>query len=115
MVSVFRAFLLLFFMCLGGYTWVVGANHGWNLLPLFFADIAAMTWAGQFNLDFTGFLSLSALWLAWRHRFSAGGIALGVLGFFGGMGVLTVYLLVASFEAGGDPKMLLLGRARANG
>ena len=34
MVSAFRAFLLVFFLCLGGYTWLVGANHGWNLLPL---------------------------------------------------------------------------------
>jgi hypothetical protein len=114
-VAALRVFLLVFFLCLGGYTVVVGMNHGWNLLPLFLADIRAMTWAGQFNLDFTGFLVLSGLWLAWRHDFSASGIALGVLGFFGGMGVLTVYLLVASFEAKGDPKVLLLGRRRANG
>lgn len=114
-MTAFRVFLLVFFLCLGGYTVVVGMNHGWNLLPLFFADIAAMTWAGQFNFDFMGFLALSALWLAWRHDFSASGLLLGVLGFFGGMGVLTVYLLVASFEAKGDPKVLLLGRRRANG
>jgi len=114
-VIAFRAFLVVFFLVLACYTVVVGANHGWNLLPLFFADIGAATWAGQFNLDFTGFLSLSALWIAWRHEFSAGGLALGVLGFFGGMGVLTVYLLVASFDAKGDPKALLLGRRRTSG
>jgi len=113
-VAAFRVFLVVFFLCLGGYTVVVGMNHGWNLLPLFFADIGAMTWAGQFNLDFTGFLSLSALWLAWRHDFSVGGLALGVLGLFGGMAVLTVYLLVASLAANGDPKVLLLGRRRAS-
>jgi len=38
-----------------------------------------------------------------------------VLGFFGGMGALTVYLLAASLAANGDPKVLLLGRRRANG
>jgi hypothetical protein len=113
-VAAFRTFLVVFFLCLGGYTLIVGMNHGWDLLPLFFADIGAMTWAGQFNLDFTGFLVLSALWLAWRHDFSAVGLALGAVGFFGGMGFLTVYLFVASLAARGDPKVLLLGRRRAS-
>lgn len=40
---------------------MVGASHAWNLFPVFFGDIAAMTWAGQFNADFTGFLLLSGL------------------------------------------------------
>ena len=112
MMAAFRVFLVVFFLCLGGYTAIVGMNHGWNLLPVFFADIVAMTWPGQFNLEFTGFLSLSALWLAWRHDFSPVGLALGVLGFFGGMGVLTLYLVAASLAAEGDPKVLLLGRRR---
>jgi hypothetical protein len=57
---------------------------------------------------------LSGLWLAWRHHFSLGGLALGVLGFFGGIMVLAPYLLVASFKANGDMKMLLLGKDRAD-
>ena len=66
------------------YTVVVVANHGLGLLPIFFGDIAAMTWPGQFNLDFLGFLVLSGTWLAWRHDFSPGGLLLGVCGLFGG-------------------------------
>ncbi len=75
--------------------------------------MAAMKWPGQFNCDFMGFLSLSALWLAWRNQFSPKGIALGVLGFFGGMMVLAPYLFFASLKANGDAQVLLLGEARA--
>jgi hypothetical protein len=56
---------------------------------------------------------LPAFWLSWRHHFSAAGIALGVLGFFGDTPVLTTYLLITSFAVNGDIKALLLGPARA--
>ena len=109
----FRIYLAVVLACLGTYTLAVGLNHGWNLLPLFFGDIAAVTWAGQFNCDFMSFLSLSALWLAWRHHFSPAGLALGVLGFFGGMMVLAPYLFFASLRADGDVRVLVLGKGRA--
>ena len=72
-----------------------------------------MTWPGQFNFDFMCFLILSGLWLAWRHHFSVGGIALGVVGVFGGIMLLASYLLIAGYKANGDVKILLLGKARA--
>lgn len=109
----FRGFLFVFLAGLLAYTAMVIANHGWNLLPVFFGDIAAMNWPGQFNLDFTGFLALSALWTAWRHHFSPMGLALALLAFFGGMGFLAPYLLVASIQARGDVAVLLLGATRA--
>jgi hypothetical protein len=96
------------------YTSIVIANHGLGLLPVFFGDIAKMGWPGQFNLDFMGFLLLSGFWLAWRHHFSPAGLALGVLGFFGGAPVLTAYLFLASRTAKG-PAELLLGEARSQG
>jgi hypothetical protein len=111
-MSIFRLYLAIAILSEGVYTVVVGAHHGWNLLPIFFGDIAAMTWPGQFNLDFITFLFLSGIWLAWRHQFSAGGIFLGVLGVFGGMVFLAPYLLFASFRANGDVKVLLLGKSR---
>ena len=110
----FRTLLVVIFICLFGYTAIVATNHGFGLLPIFFGDIAAMGWPGQFNVDFASFLTLSALWLAWRHHFSPAGIALGILGFFGGGLFLSVYLFLASFHAKGDIKELLLGRVRAN-
>ncbi|MBL8170711.1 MAG: hypothetical protein JNJ50_21300 [Acidobacteria bacterium] len=112
-MTVFRILLVVMILVLGAYTLMVGLDHGWNLFPAFFGDMAAMTWAGQFNLDFLCFLMFSGLWLAWRHRFSPGGLVLGVLGFFGGTMVLAPYLLFASLKAKGDMKVLLLGEARA--
>lgn len=109
----FRVLLAVLFATVVVYTVVVVADHGMNLFPVFFGDIAKMAWPGQFNLDFMGFLVLSGTWLAWRHHFSPGGIALGILGFFGGVPVLTAYLLWASFAAEGDPARLLLGDRRA--
>ena len=110
---VFRLLLVMLLTVIVGYTLVVVANHGLGLFPVFFGDIAAMGWPGQFNLDFLGFLVLSGVWVAWRHEFSAGGLGLGLVACVGGMPFLTVYLLIASFNTGGDIRAVLLGSARA--
>ena len=109
----FRVLLVVIFLCVSCYTVMVGVNHGWNLLPIFFADMAAMNWPGQFNTDFMSFLLLSGLWLAWRHHFSPAGLVLGVLGFFGGILVLTPYQFFYSFKVNGDVRVLFLGEERA--
>ena len=109
----FRALLVVILVALSVYSAVVVANHGLNLLPVFFGDMAEMAWPGQFNFDFMGFLVLSAVWTAWRHQFSPLGLALAVVAFFGGMMFLTIYLLVVSYQVKGDIKALLLGQARA--
>lgn len=111
-MTTFRVLLLVMLVVLTGYTSVVIAHHGWDLLSVFFGDMAAMTWPGQFNLDFMFMLTLSGLWVAWRHRFSPAGLALGVLAVFGGAMFLTLYLLIVSREAAGDMRVLLLGSAR---
>jgi hypothetical protein len=113
-MTAFRGLLVTIFAVISGYTAIVVANHGLGLLAVFFGDIAKMGWPGQFNLDFMGFLALSGLWLAWRHHFSPFGLALGVLGFFGGAPVLTAYLLVTSFAVNGNVSELLLGKVRVN-
>ncbi len=110
----FRALLVMMLIVLSVYTAIVIANHGINLLAVFFGDIAAMAWPGQFNLDFLGFLMLSAIWTAWRHQFSPAGLGLGVLAFFGGMMFLTIYLLIVSLRTKGDIRAMLLGAARAD-
>jgi hypothetical protein len=113
-MTALRVYLAVVLVCLTAYTLVVGINHGWNLLPIFFSSIEDMTWSGQFNLDFITFLGLSGIWVAWRHQFTGGAIALGVIAFFGGMMFLAPYLLWASAQAGGDAKILLLGKERAS-
>jgi hypothetical protein len=112
-MTAFRIFLSVVVTCLGVYTLGVVFKHGLNLLPIFFGDIQAMNWPGQFNFDFLTFLLLSGVWLSWRHKFSAGGIFLGIIALFGGMMFLAPYLLYASFQCRGDVRVLLLGTARA--
>lgn len=113
-MTAFRLFLLACLCAIAAYTAVTIAGHGMNLLPVFFGDMAEMGWPGQFNLDFLCFLVLSALWVAWRHHFSAAGLALGLVALFGGMLFLSVYLLVQSYRTQGDVRALLLGEARGH-
>ena len=113
MMVPFRILLMVIFITVSGYTAVVVSNHGMGLLQVFFGDMAKMRWPGQFNLDFMCLLTLSALWLAWRHHFSPIGIVLGFAGFFGGAFFLSAYLLIESFRVEGDVKALLLGKVRA--
>lgn len=113
-MTAFRIFLGAYLTVLVVYTVIVGMNHGWNLIPVFFGDMMALTWPGQFNLDFLGFLCLSALWVSWRHEYTPAGLALAVVAFFGGVVFLATYLLYATGQANGDMKALLLGPGRAN-
>lgn len=105
----FQLLLIALWLVLASYTGVVVARHGIDLLPVFFGDIARLGWPGQFNLDFLCFLTLSALWTAWRSGFAAGGLALGLVAFFGGAGFLLPYLLWLSVRARGDMRSVLLG------
>jgi hypothetical protein len=105
----FRIFLIILWVALSVYTAVVVSNYGMGLLPIFFGDILAMTWPGQFNLDFMFMLALSALWVSWRHQFSTGGLALGFLAFIGGASFLTVYLFVLSYQSKGNIREILVG------
>lgn len=111
----FRGLLILMAIVLTVYTIAVAQNHGLALYPVFFGDMAKMGWPGQFNLDFMFMLTLSGLWVAWRHGFSLGGLILGLIAFNGGASFLTLYLLVVSIQEKGEMKAILLGRERAAG
>lgn len=112
-MTLFRIYLAAWIVVIGAYTAVTIAHHGLDLLPVFFGDMAKMEWPGQFNLDFLAFLCLAGLWLAWRHHFSIGGIALGLFVFAGGMPFVASYLLFHSWRSRGDIAAMLLGEERA--
>ena len=96
------------------YTIPVVINEGLTpLLPTFLGDILAMTWPGQFNFDFFGFLILSATWTAWRNQFSAPGLGLALVALFGGIPFLTTYLLYLSYQTRGDIRAMLLDAGRS--
>ncbi len=113
-MTLFRLLLVAIIAVVGGYTALVLSEHGSNFLPVYFDDIAEMAWAGQFNMDFSAFLILGSAWLMWRHHFSPLGLLFGIIIFVGGAPFLCTYLLIASFQANGDVKELLLGRTRAS-
>jgi len=109
----FRFLLATLFIIVFVYACLVGANHGWDILPVFLGDIVAMTWPGQFNLDFSSYLILSGIWLSWRHNFSVLGLFLGLTAALCGILFLSPYLLVASFQTNGNIDALLIGVKRA--
>ena len=108
-MTAFRVLLALMFAVLSIYTLAVIFEHGLGLFPIFFGDMVAVNWPGQFNLDFMFMLMISALWVSWRHHFSAAGLGLGLIAFFGGIGFLSIYLFIMSFQTKGDARALLIG------
>jgi len=106
----FRMVLVILLVAVVIYTVPVVMAFGLtSLLPTFFSEIFAMTWQGQFNTDFLGFLVLSAPWTAWRNGFSGPGLGLAVVAFFGGIPFLTTYLLILSYQEAGNIQRVLLG------
>lgn len=95
-MAMFRVWLAFMLTAISVYTAVTVQQYGWNLFTPFFSEMLTFSWFGQFNLDFMFMLSLSALWVSWRHRFSPAGLALGAVAFLGGILFLTVYLLIQS-------------------
>lgn len=95
------------------YTAFVVMDHGLNFIPEYIGNIVAMNWAGQFQVDFSFYLILSALWVAWRHAFSGAGIALALCALCGGMLFFAAYLLVTALREKGDVRAFVVGRAGA--
>lgn len=114
-MKAFRILLIAITVWVVFYTLKVGMSEGWNIIGIFFGDMRAMNWPGQFNTDFMSFLILSGLWVAWRNHFSPIGILLGVIFVFGGILVLAPYLLYLSFKTDGDMQTIMLGPKRAGG
>lgn len=103
-----RALCLLIFVSLSAYTAPIVLAEP-NLFPAFFGAIAGGGWQGQFNLDFLFMLTLSGLYVGWRHRGTPAGLLLGLLAFLGGALFLSVWLFVQSFRCDGDVRRLLVG------
>ncbi|MEL6680967.1 MAG: hypothetical protein AAFQ51_19855 [Pseudomonadota bacterium] len=104
-----RLLLLAITAVIVGFTFAAVATDGPNLLPHFFRPVLALEWQGQFNVDFTGYLILSGVWMAWRGGFTRASIALGILAPPLGMLFFAPYLIYLIGRSGGDPKRLLLG------
>ncbi len=108
-MKLFRILLIIISISILTITSIVVQRHGWNLFQIFFGEMLALSWSGQFNFDFTYFLLLSALWVAWRNQYSVKGIILSLIAFVGGIMFLAPYLLILSFKSH-DIKEILCGK-----
>lgn len=112
-MAIFRSYIIAVFLIVSAYTGIVVFDYGINLFPHFFGDMMALTWAGQFNLDFMFMLSFSALWVLWRNQFSPQGIGLAVLAFFFGAPFLCLYLTYLLAKTKGSMVRTLIGERQA--
>lgn len=110
-MKLLKLFLIFELLALSFYTFFVIQNQGWNLAPHFVGALTAVTWQGQFNLDFLILLTLSGIWVSWRHGHNPAGLCLGFLTAIGGTMVLFPYLIVQINRSKGDLKTLLIGQS----
>ena len=110
-----RILIAALFLALAAYTAVTISLEGINFVPGFIGDLVAMGWRGQINLDFMSYLTLTALWVAWRHEFSVSGLLLALVVLLGAWLAFAPYLLYATGKSRGDFVVLLLGENRATG
>ncbi len=103
-----RVFLILSAILLWCITVVVTLEYGLNWPAVLLTDLQAMNWRTQFDVDFLVYLVLVAVWVAWKERWGARGLALGFACFNGGVFVFP-YLLFCVVRSDGDPRKLLLG------
>ena len=108
-----QAFLkgLLIFQTLGLliYTIIAIQHDGGNFLARAIEFATSLTWMGQFALDFQCYLILSALWVAWRNKFSINSIVIAVVAMILGIIVFAPYLLYLLSKEKGDLKRVLIG------
>lgn len=110
----YRIFLIIIFVAMAVYTAPVVLNHGLNILPIFFGDMAEMAWPGQFNFDFHLMLSMSAFYTGWRER-GVRGVFLGLLAYGLGASFLSAYLFVKSLDATDISDALISRRSATSG
>ncbi|MFK7751094.1 MAG: hypothetical protein AB8B51_00960 [Sedimentitalea sp.] len=104
-----RFVLIAMILIIAAFTAAAVADGGFDLITPFFAPILGLTWQGQFNVDFSFYLVLSGIWMAWRGGFSGGSIALGLLAPPLGMLFFAPYLIYLVAASGRNPRRLLLG------
>jgi hypothetical protein len=107
--NAFKFLLVVMALLVLGYTGLAMQKEGTDLFSVFFANIKAIGWNGQFNLDFACYLLLSGLWIMWRNRFSGTSILIGLIASILGIVFFAPYLLWCLYQAKGDLKMMLIG------
>lgn len=107
--NLFKILLLIQTVGLLIYTLIAFQNEGANLFSVFMKNIAALSWSGQFNLDFLSYLILSGLWIMWRNKFTVKSILIGLIATVLGIVFFAPYLLWLTNKEDGDLKRVLIG------
>lgn len=91
------------------YTFLAFQTEGADLFSIFLNHIKSLTWAGQFNLDFLCYLTLSGLWIMWINKFKPISIALGITAMILGFLFFAPYILWLLKKEKGDIRNVLIG------
>ena len=91
------------------YTIVAIRNDGFNFLSRAQEFALSMKWMGQFALDFQCYLTLSALWIAWRNKFTGKSILIALFAMVLGIIVFAPYLLYLIFKENANLIKVLVG------
>lgn len=105
----FKALLVIQTLALVVYTAYAFKNEGFTLFQIITANITALNWNGQFNLDFSCYLTLSGIWIMWRSKFSASSVVMALIAMIIGFMAFAPYLLYLIISANGNLKKVLLG------
>jgi hypothetical protein len=108
-VKALRMLLLISTVTIYLLTYFAFAAQGINWPAVALADISALNWRTQFDIDLIIHLLLLAVWISWREGFSLKGHVFGLLSIVMGGMFSFPYLIYATYAAKGDPKGVLLG------
>ena len=104
-----RIFLATSTVLIYAVTVIASVKDGVNWPAVAINDLMALNWRSQFDTDFLVYLLLGATWIAWREGGTTKGYLFGFLSVFLGGMFSFPYLLISSYQAGGDPRGILLG------
>src|SRR5262245_50977135 len=104
-MRVFQFAFLAIWLAVVFVTVVTIKNQGITIAgDVFSKDVAALGWRAQFDIELLAYMSLMAVWLAWRKSFSLIGIAMGLLCFTVGASFSIIYVVGLTMHHKGDMK-----------
>lgn len=107
--SLLKALLFFQTLALVIYTVYAVKNESWGLIQVFTENIYSLNWNGQFNLDFSSYLTLSGLWIMWRNQWSFSSIIIAIIAMIIGIMAFAPYLFYLLTVERGDLKKVLVG------
>lgn len=107
--TLLKSLMIIQTVALFVYTGFALKNEGWTLFSIAANNIAALNWNGQFNLDFSCYLTLSGIWIMWRGKFSMGSIIMALIAMIIGIMAFAPYLLYLLAKEKGNLHKVLLG------